>query len=146
MKTKLSLTVNFLLLALIAVACGGLPGAGASPAVVEDQASLIEALRARGAAVEPGEPVEQIFFAVTGQIIAVNGEDVQVFEYDSAEAMQADAAQVASDGGSIGTNMVTWVATPHFYNAGRILVLYVGDDPEIIELLEGVLGPQFAGR
>jgi hypothetical protein len=146
MKTKLSLISSFLLLALIAVACGGQPAADTSPAVVEDQASLIEALRARGAAVEPGEPVEQIFFAVTGQIIAVNGEDVQVFEYDSAEAMQADAAQVASDGGSIGTNMVTWVATPHFYNAGRILVLYVGDDPEIIELLEGALGPQFAGR
>jgi hypothetical protein len=42
--------------------------------------------------------------------------------------------------------MVTWVAAPHFYQAGRILVLYVGDDPAILELLEGALGPQFAGR
>jgi hypothetical protein len=60
--------------------------------------------------------------------------------------MEADAAQVAPDGGSIGTSMVTWVATPHFYKTGRILVLYVGDDQAILDLLEGALGPQFAGR
>ena len=146
MKTKSSLISSFMLLAFIAVACGGQPGAGASPAVVEDQASLIEALRASGANIELGEPVDQIFFTVRGQIIDVNGADVQVFEYESAEVMQADAAQVAPDGGSIGTSMVTWISTPHFYQAGRILVLYVGDDPAIIELLEGALGPQFAGR
>ncbi len=146
MKTKLSLISSFMLLAFIAVACGSLPGAGASPAGIEDQASLIEALRVSGATIELGEPVDQIFFTVRGQIIRVNGADVQVFEYESAEAMQADAAQVAPDGGSIGTSMITWISTPHFYQAGRILVLYVGDDPAIIELLEGALGPQFAGR
>ena len=146
MKTKLSLTVNFLFLALIAVACGSQAVTEASPGAVEDQASLIERLRAAGATVEVGDPVEQIFFTVEGQIIKVNGADVQVFEYESADTMQADAAQVAPDGGSIGTSMVTWIATPHFYQAGRILVLYVGDDPAILELLEGALGPQFAGR
>ena len=146
MKTKLSLTVNFLFLALIAVACGSQAVTEASPGAVEDQASLIERLRAAGATVEVGDPVKQIFFTVEGQIIKVNGADVQVFEYESADTMQADAAQVAPDGGSIGTSMVTWIATPHFYQAGRILVLYVGDDPAIIELLEGAFGPQFAGR
>lgn len=71
---------------------------------------------------------------------------MQIFEYETAEAMEADAAQVALDGGSIGTSMVTWVATPHFYKAGRILVLYVGDDQAILDLLESAIGPQFAGR
>jgi hypothetical protein len=146
MKTKLSLTINFLFLALIAVACGSQAVTEASPGAVEDQASLIERLRSAGATVEVGDPVEQIFFTVEGQIIKVNGSDVQVFEYESADTMQADAAQVAPDGGSIGTSMVTWVAAPNFYQAGRILVLYVGDDPAILELLEGALGPQFAGR
>ena len=146
MKTRLSLTVNFLLLALIAVACGVLPGAGASPAGVQDRSSLIEALRGAGATVEPGEPVEQAFFTAKGQILKVNGADVQVFEYETAEAMEVDAVQVSLDGGTIGTSMVIWVAAPHFYKAGRILVLYVGDDPAILELLEGALDPQFAGR
>jgi len=113
---------------------------------VEDQASLVEALRASGAEVQPGDPVEQAFFAVTGQILKVNDKDVQVFEYESAEAMEVDAAQVAPDGGSIGTNMVMWVETPHFFKSGRVLVLYVGEDQGVIDLLKGALGEPFAGR
>lgn len=141
MKARLSLISNLLVFSLFLTACGGQPAAA-----VEDYDSLVEALRAAGATVEPGDPVEQVFFTVTGQIIKVNGADVQVFEYETTEAMEADAAQVSPDGGSIGTSMVTWVATPHFYKAGRVLVLYVGDDPAIVDLLEGVLGLQFAGR
>jgi hypothetical protein len=60
--------------------------------------------------------------------------------------MEAEAAQVAEDGGSIGTSMVNWVESPHFYKLGRTLVLYVGEDPTVKSLLEGILGPQFAGR
>jgi len=60
--------------------------------------------------------------------------------------MEADAAQVASDGGSIGTSMVTWVEPPHFFKSGRVLVLYVGEDKAVIDLLKGPLGEQFAGR
>ena len=148
MKTQLSLISILLSLALSIAACSGQPAAAAGPEAgsVEDYASLVEALRVAGATVEPGDSIEQIFFAAMGQIIKVNGVDVQVFEYETAEAMEADAAPVAPDGGSIGTNMVTWVAAPHFYKAGRILVLHVGEDEAILDLLEGVLGPQFAGR
>jgi hypothetical protein len=60
--------------------------------------------------------------------------------------MESDAVLVDADGGSIGTSMVTWVATPHFYKKGRILVLYIGDNAETLKALESVLGPQFAGR
>lgn len=91
-------------------------------------ASLMDALAATGGSVETGEVVERPFFTGEGQIIKVNGADVQVFEYETAEAMEADAAQVSEDGGSIGTSMVSWMSTPHFYKAGRVLVLYVGDD------------------
>ncbi|MCK6584760.1 MAG: hypothetical protein HUU11_03165 [Anaerolineales bacterium] len=113
---------------------------------VEDQVSLMDALRAAGADVEPGDPVEQAFFSVTGQIVKVDGADVQVFEYESAEAMEADAAQVSPDGGSIGTSMVMWVEAPHFFKSGRVLVLYVGEDAAILDLLKNALGEQFAGR
>ena len=113
---------------------------------VEDQASLIAALQAAGATVEVGDSISQAFFSPEGDIINVNGADVQVFEYESVEAMENEASQVAPDGGSIGTSMVTWVDTPHFYKAGRIIVLYVGSDETILSFLEKVLGPQFAGR
>ena len=154
MKTKLSLISSVLLLALFTAACGSQPATPSAEAdttvsrgaLVEDYVSLVDSLRGAGATVEPGDPIEQVFFTVEGQIIKVNGADVQVFEYETAEVMEADAAQVEPDGGSIGTSMVTWVATPHFYKAGRILVLYVGDDQVVLDLLTGALGPQFAGR
>jgi hypothetical protein len=114
--------------------------------IVEDQASFLAALRAEGATAEVVDSISQDFFNVEGQIITVNGADVQVFEYESAEAMENAASQVAPDGGSIGTSMVTWIDTPHFYKAGRIIVLYIGSDQTILGLLENVLGPQFAGQ
>ena len=122
------------------------PTTSTEPLAVEDKASLVAALQASGATVEAGEPVTQPFFSPEGSIIKVNEADVQVFEYETTEAMENEAAQVVPDGGSIGTSMVTWMDTPHFYKAGRIIVLYVGSDETILNLLESVIGPQFAGR
>ena len=122
------------------------PAASTGPLTVEDQAALISALEASGATVEIGEPVSQVFFSAEGNILKVNDADVQVFEYESAEEMESEASQVSSDGGSIGTSIVTWIDVPHFYKAGRIIVLYVGSDASVLDLLENALGPQFAGR
>ena len=36
--------------------------------------------------------------------------------------------------------MVTWVDTQHFWADGRLIVLYVGNDAQVIELLRGALG------
>ncbi|HKG53846.1 MAG TPA: hypothetical protein VKB04_06270, partial [Anaerolineales bacterium] len=111
-----------------------------------DQASLISALQTSGATVETGDSITQDFFTPQGHIFKVNGADLQVFEYENAEAMEKDGSQVAPDGGSIGTSMVNWIDTPHFYKGGRIIVLYVGSDGALLELLSKVLGPQFAGQ
>ncbi len=156
MKRNLFSIVIVLMVLLLGLACSpqgtSAPEASATPNAavqggeVEDQTSLIDALRAGGAKVELGDTVEQAFFTVAGQILKVNGTDVQVFEYESPGKMEVDAAQVAPDGGSIGTSMVTWVEPPHFFKSGRVLVLYVGEDKAVIDLLKGALGEQFAGR
>ena len=145
------LSVLLVVSALTVSGCGSAPTDGAAnaspePLAVEDQASLISALQAAGATVEVGEPVTQVFFNPEGNIIKVNGADVQVFEYESPKAMENEASQVAPDGGSIGTSMVNWVDSPHFYKTGRLIVLYIGSDETILGLLENALGPQFAGR
>jgi len=113
---------------------------------VTDYVSLIDNLRAAGATVEPKGEVSQAFFSVKGQVMSVNGGEVQVFEYADESAAEADAALISPDGGSIGTSMVTWVAAPHFYKIGKLIVLYVGNDSAVMKVLESVLGPQFAGR
>jgi hypothetical protein len=111
----------------------------------ESQASLMIELQQEGMQVELGDPVDQSFFSVQGKIIKVNGADLQVFEYKSVEAMEAEAALVSADGGSVGTSMMMWMATPYFFKSGRVLVLYVGDDTVVLAALQSVLGEQFAG-
>ena len=143
MKSKFSLLLVILfVIASVLTACGGQPASAQGFGTTQ----FAEELRAKGVDAETGDSVEQAFFSVIGKFVNFDGESVQVFEYDSAETLESDAVLVASDGGSIGTSMVTWVATPHFYKKGRILVLYIGDNAETLELLESVLGPQFAGR
>jgi len=113
---------------------------------VSDYVSLIDNLRAAGATVDPAGDVSQPFFSVKGQVIKVNGEDVQAFEYIDKATAEAEAGLVSPDGSSIGTSMVSWIAPPHFYKAGKIIAIYVGENNEVTNLLEEVIGSQFAGR
>jgi hypothetical protein len=83
--------------------------------------------------------------SVEGNTLKVNGADVQVFEYENAEAMELDSSQIAPDGSSNATTMITWIDTPHFYKSGRIIALYIGSDEAVLGLLENALGSQFAG-
>jgi hypothetical protein len=147
MKMRI-LSVLILVFFFVTSGCGSnaTPSPSSQPKTIEDQASLIRALQASGATVEIGDPITQDFFGPEGHTVKVNGADLQVFEYESAEAMEKDASQVAPDGGSIGTSMVDWIDTPHFYKAGRIIVLYVGSDQTVLDLLQQTIGPQFAGR
>lgn len=52
---------------------------------------------------------------------------------------------VSEDGTEIGTSIIRWIDVPHFYTKGKIIVLYLGQNPEITNLLESLLGAQFAG-
>jgi len=113
---------------------------------ITDLASLTDNLQAAGATVRPSEELPFPFFSVKAQAIIVNEEHpVMVFEYADDASADAEAALISPDGSSIGTARPAWGSTPHFYKAGRLIVLYVGDNNNILELLESVLGPQFAG-
>ena len=108
------------------------------------RAEFTDALRLAGQSVEVGDPVEQPFFSVPGQVIVVNGEDVQVFEYPDSAAAAAEAAQISPDASSVGTTMVTWVAALHFYAMDRIIALYVGDNQAVVDALTKELGQPIA--
>ena len=112
-----------------------------------DYAGLVEKLRGQGARIESTEAseVSQPFFSAKGKVVKVTGEDVQVFEYASSAAAEKQAARVAPDGSSVATTQVTWVASPHFFKSGKLVVLYVGDSQAVLKALEEVLGRQFAG-
>lgn len=116
---------------------------------VIDYETLIDHLRSAGASVEPFGKVSQAFFSVESQVITVNGGEVHVFEHADVAAADAEAEHISPDGSAFGrppTTMVHWVATPHFYKRGRLIVLYLGHDTLVTRALEAGLGPQFAGK
>lgn len=90
--------------------------------------------------------MSQPFFSVEAQVLSAYGEDVQVFEYDSNEnaLTEVDESGLTPDG-QFQTVMVTWIDTPHFYQTGNLIVLYVGSNSDITTMLEDLLGPQIAG-
>ena len=66
------------------------------------------------------------------------------FSYFGGRRMDLHARLIgASEGTTV--SHVDWMATPHFYRRGSLIVLYVGDDVATLQLLRDVAGPQFAG-
>lgn len=108
--------------------------------------SLIKKLRSQGAKVTlTSERVEQPFFSVPARILNINDVGIQVFQYSSRSATNKEAMLVSADGMAIGGSKPSWMAPPHFFKSGRLLVVYVGDDQKILALLQSALGKQFAG-
>lgn len=156
------LTLTPLVMLLVALtACGtaanppsaiALTDPTAQPTPVEavtDLNSFADALRAAGATVEYEGSVAPAYLRVSGTILRVGDQRLQVYEYANAAAASADAARFSPDGAwvssDIGATLINWVATPHLYRTRRLIAVYVGDHLPTLELLETVLGEPFAG-
>ena len=114
---------------------------------VTDYASLIDAIESRGVLVQHKEDLsaEISSFSVPTRVVSVGGADVQIFEFKDESEAQASSLTVSEDGTEIGTSIIRWIDAPHFYTKGKLIVLYVGQNPEITNLLESLLDTQFAG-
>ncbi|MFC1991949.1 hypothetical protein ACFLVC_04435 [Chloroflexota bacterium] len=121
---------------------------------------LVDGLRETGATVEPKGNTEQPafpeLFSGTSKAIKFNVENLVVWEYGGEAVAEAETGFISRDGfelmgpsdskdGSLTVN-VGWIAPPHWYQAGRIIVLYVGENQKTLDLLENLLGTQFAGH
>jgi len=137
--------VTVVAIMLLITAWAGFNDGPSSTDTVESVAQLVAELRNNGQQVTVQDTVSQPFFVPEGQVIRLNGHEVQVFEFPTAEAAESAVETIAPDGTSVGTSMVTWVATPHFYRAGKLVVLYVGEEQAVTSTLETILGPQIAG-
>lgn len=138
-------------IALLITACGTGP-TQSHGGPVQDQVSLIDALR-KTVTLDISGTISQPFLnPQSGTTVRISGgtlttpADLQLFEYHDASAASADAKRISSDGSGTAATKISWVAPPHFFLKGRVMVLYVGNDPAVVSLLRGVLGAQFAGR
>lgn len=91
---------------------------------------------------EPVADVRQPFLRAEGTVLRVSGRDLerpvelQSYNYDDTDL---------GTNGQPRTMSVLWEGEPHFYRKERVLVLYVGDEKAVLELLTELLGPPFAG-
>ena len=119
--------------------------------------SLVQKLREAGATVEFVSDIrrpEPVFPAI-GRSFNINGEPLQIYEFQDEATAQAEARKVWPDGSTIGAQPSTgkpgmivsfnWIAPPHWYQSGNLIAIYVGDNQATMALLESQLGTQFAG-
>jgi len=57
----------------------------------------------------------------------------------------AFASTISPDGSTVNGRAVDWPATPHFFTSGRVIVLYLGDNTQVLLAISDVMGAQFAG-
>ena len=119
--------------------------------LIVDHASFVDALKREGYIVDVAGEVEQPFLSVKGTMLRLRGAslsqpaEVQSYNYESASAAKSEASKIGPDGNPKGSQ-IFWVEPPHFYIRERVLVVYVGSEPQVTGLLTRLFGPQFAGR
>jgi penicillin-binding protein 2 len=85
------------------------------------------------------------FFRVPGQIVRVNGQDLQVFLYPNATARKSDSARISADGRLIAGEVVSWPVTPRFVAFGNVLAVLLSSDARLggrVERAISTLGDQ----
>ena len=80
------------------------------------------------------------FFRVPGQVVLVNGQELQVFVYPDATARKSDSARISADGRLIAGEVVTWPAPPRFAAAGNVLAVLVAPDARLAGRVERAIG------
>ncbi len=136
---------SIFLLSLAQAACTPTTPASSPTTGAFGYQELVDALQGAGATVEPAGELEQDFFPVGARVIRVNGQDLQVFEFSSSGDMEAARATISGNGYIIGAMSIDWISVPYFFSRDRLIVLYVGTDEGVLELLTQVLGPAFTG-
>ena len=76
------------------------------------------------------------FFRVPGQLVRVNGQDLQVFVYPDATARKSDSARISADGRLIAGEVVAWPVPPRFASAGNVLAVLLSADTRLATRVE----------
>lgn len=139
---------------LLLGACGATTAATTTPQspAAGEYSALLNAFRSAKLTVyDGGATATEQFLSVKGKKVFVEGQALEVYQYASAAAAAHDSQNIDDDACLIhmiggGSKMVNWDQPPHLYKKDQLLVIYVGTDYDIINVLVAQLGPQFAGK
>jgi hypothetical protein len=154
MNKKLTVIVIAALLGLLITACTpvaatpdpDMPGAPVAPgAEATTYAEFVASLETQGAIVEERGQVRQPFMDITGQALAVRGQEIQVFEFATEQAQRDTAATLGMIRDTVAQAMGEPVGQVHVWANGRIIVLYAGQDSQTVTLLNRVVGTPLLG-
>ncbi len=73
------------------------------------------------------------------------GNDVKVFDFGAVGAANRAAAAVSRDGYTIAHSPYEVVAAPRYWQWDRLIIQFMGENELVIERLNDVVGPAFAG-
>ena len=126
--------------------------ASATTQQVTDYASFTRALDAAGLEIRSfgGQGLESLL-GVPGHRLSVGGEGMYAHEYPSAQALLGFELSVDPTGRRLPTGdnngviLLEGQSPIRFYSAGKLRVLYGGNDHRTLETLHRLLGPPFAG-
>jgi hypothetical protein len=106
---------------------------------------FVEHLEKAGAKIKTITNGSNTFLKGEATAIKIDEEFINVYEYKSSDQMEADLKTIRSDGAIVGNAFVDWVSIPHIYKNGNMIVLYVGENKEIKDMIQKSVGNQFAG-
>ena len=111
---------------------------------------LIINLKNVGYTIEAEDVEESILLGERKWLTVDGSENISVYLYESNDEMEKDASYLSDDGFSYNNGKesaeIEWISYPHFFKSQNMIILYVGEDSEIIHVLEEIIGPQFSGK
>jgi hypothetical protein len=120
---------------------------------------LEDRLDGQGAIIQDMGTKGQLFgerlLAGTEHNLRINGDGMAVFEYHTTLEAFYDTTRFSADGktmrpsvipgGGQGAHLDDFPGSVHWFHQGRVILLYMGQQTNLLALLRQVLGPQFAG-
>ena len=163
LKHLLSMALVILVLTVFLCACtkGLTPETDTSTATtetdvkeapVESEAAyreLVAGLEKRGFSIDAKDAEKDILQGQRKWLTVDGGEGLSVYLYEGWAEMEKDAAFISHDSFTYDNGnqaaKIQWVSDPHFFKSENMILLYVGQDPEILTAFETTMGRQFAG-
>lgn len=108
---------------------------------VTSYATLAADLQERGVTVEELGELDNAPIGVAAQTLSVNGEEVTLYQFESADAAQAEAEAIVMGGSEAEAELMLTPGT-YVFQEGDVVVTYDGSDSTIYGALAAVLGPE----
>ena len=143
-------SVRIALLAFIGMLLTGSIIAGFIPAGEMNAQAFLHQLQAESFVYDHvlKDPFSSFLLSPSVWDVHIGDETLFLHEYHTPEAMEREALTISREGTVIRRNNMTmhlsWASSPFFFKDGRIIVLYVGEEAEILSFLFSVFGGPFA--